>query len=146
MISQMMIESHFCQIEKPNDQVDQRENVYIFIYLYLYDIIHRRLMGKNPNRSWSAIFLQALGVRLRDPLTRPSAYQSNGNNNNVSLGTQPKPGRSKSKDVCWICNKGRCSYGQNCRFEHKCANCNRPRHPSSQYRKEKNNKEKDKTN
>ena len=38
------------------------------------------------------------------------------------------PGRSdrtpnRKKDLCWHFNRGKCSYGLNCKFDHRCGVC-----------------------
>ena len=108
--------SRATEIFQYTDAVCEATDNYVWDNVYTYDIIHRCFMVNNPLRSWSAIYLQAWGVRLRDPLTKsPVGYWTNSNGKSGRLGNV----RGSSKEACWRFNKGKYSYGSNCRFEHK---------------------------
>ena len=65
-------------------------------------------------RSWSVILQQAWNLRLRD------RHQEQANKNYHKGG--------KRKDHCWRFNRGRCTYGDRCKFDHRCAICRKHGH------------------
>ena len=84
--------------------------------VYLYDKEFRLHMSLYPKRSWAIILQQAWTMRMKDRIIR----RDNG------FG---RPERKNSKkDICWHYNKGRCTYGNSCKFEHKCNTCNKYGH------------------
>ena len=83
--------------------------------VYLYDRDFRLHLSRYPQRSWAIILQQAWTMRLKDRNGHSGGYASQGKSNE---------GRSKNRrDVCWRYNRGRCSFGASCKFEHKCAVC-----------------------
>ena len=60
-------------------------------------------------------------MRLRDRLT------SNYSGNNSS--------RNKPRNICYKYNRGRCTFGFNCKFDHKCAICGKWGHGAFYCRK-----------
>ena len=95
-----------------------------------YDYQFRQWMSRNPMRSWSKLFQEIWTLEMVDPLQKFS--QSN-NSNSVATSKQ------NSKPICWKFNRGKCEFGQNCRFEHRCAYCLALGHPSI-YCRRKNNR------
>ena len=81
--------------------------------VYAYDRDFRHHISKFPDRSWGIILQQAWSLRLRDRLTNGREWTGNDNDK----------GKKLRRDVCWKFNKGRCSYGFSCKFEHRCALC-----------------------
>ena len=77
----------------------------------LYDFHFRKMMAKNPHRSWAKTFTQMWNVDLRDHLPKVPQYSS------------VQKGGSQKVKICWKFNKGHCSYGQKCQFEHRCSFC-----------------------
>ena len=57
---------------------------------------------------------------LCDHLPKNSSASGNGNGKNKI--------KNKAKEVCWKFNKGRCTYGTACKFDHRCTLCNRYGH------------------
>ena len=81
--------------------------------VYLYDKEFRIHMAMYPRRSWAIILQQAWTMRMRDRIIRRENFGRQG-------------GKKFSKrDVCWRYNKGKCTYGNNCKFEHRCSECNK---------------------
>ena len=77
--------------------------------VYLYDRDFRLHLARYPRRSWSVILQQAWTMRLKD--------RNNRNDNS-------RNDRSKNrKDICWRYNRGKCSYGSSCKFDHRCGIC-----------------------
>ena len=88
--------------------------------VYAYDQDFRIHMSRHPKRSWGIILQQAWSVRLKDRLMNSGQGSRNSNGSNNHSGQQGK----NKRDTCYRFNHGKCSYGQNCKFEHKCLICN----------------------
>ena len=84
---------------------------YLLDNVYYYDCHFRIHMSRNPNRSWAIILQQAWSMFLKD---RPKFHESSGRND-----------KKLCKDICYRFNKGRCTYGANCKFDHRCNICNK---------------------
>ena len=97
---------------------------FVWENVYLYDQDFRIHISQFPDRSWGVILQHAWNLRLHERLTFNSM---NGN----------KSG-SKKRDVCWRFNRGKCSYGQGCKFGHKCALCQKYGHGASNCRRGRN--------
>ena len=94
---------------------------YLWENVYLYDKEFRLHMGRNPGRSWSVILHQAWAMRLKDKLQKPGSgsggfVQGDGG------------GRSRNGETCRRYNRGRCNFGLNCKYEHRCSYCYKPGH------------------
>ena len=89
-----------------------------------YDYVFRQLMATKPHRSWAKVYTQMWNITLNEPIKKfnDGGYQNrNGSNSNAQ--------GKKKNNVCWKYNKNTCTYGKNCRFEHKCSYCNSNNHP-----------------
>ena len=96
---------------------------YTWENVYLYDKDFRLHMSHNPARSWAIILQQAWSLRLRDRLSNPQYAQFSANKGKTS--TEP----------CRRFNRGRCNYGTNCKFDHRCSYCNKFGHAAVNCRK-----------
>ena len=109
--------------------------IYTWENVYLYDQDFRLHLSHYPSRSWLVILQQAWTMRLKDrnradnevilqeawTMRLKDRNRADNDNNSKNSGS-----RSKSKkDVCWHYNAGRCTYGSSCKFEHRCAICNK---------------------
>ena len=92
--------------------------------VYLYDRDFRLHISRYPGRSWAIILQQAWTMRLKD-------------RNGKSENSRSEKVRGK-KDVCWRYNQGRCTFGSGCKFEHRCAVCNKYGHGAHICRKANN--------
>ena len=112
---------HYNQVIFQASITFQWENV------YAYDRDFHLHLSRHPNRTWSVILQQSWTLRMKDRLVK---HQS-GNGNSYS-------GRKK---ICWQYNKGKCNFGVNCKFEHKCSvpDCGKYGHGAHICRKAKNN-------
>ena len=89
--------------------------------VYHYDREFRIHMSKHHlARSWAVILQQAWAVCLKDKVSgggnSNSGMSGNHNNNHHQGGARRK--------LCFDFNSGYCSYGQSCRFDHRCSFCN----------------------
>ena len=82
--------------------------------VYTYDIDFRLHMARHPLRSWLVILQQAWNLRLKD-------RHEGGGDRRSSFGM----GSGKKKDICFRFNAGKCSYSSRCKFDHRCAICNK---------------------
>ena len=73
-------------------------------------------MEQNPTRSWAIILQQAWSLCLKDKINF-SARSHQDNNKTDHRERKPKP--------CYKYNKGKCTYGLNCKFKHKCLVCSK---------------------
>ena len=114
--------------------------------VYSYDKAFREHMAKHPLRSWSIILQAAwnmkLNIRGHSSTGGNPANQGNGGSGN-SGNDRNRKGKDK-REPCWRYNRGRCTYGFNCRFEHKCAFCFKNGHGAHNCRKLGNDRRGDK--
>ena len=79
-------------------------------------------MSRNPQRSWAMILQQAWSLRLRDRLVSGTV--------NFSGGSGSGTPRSKSNEACRQFNRGKCNFGSNCKYNHRCSICWKFGHPA----------------
>lgn len=98
--------------------IQAASNVYIWENVASYDRIFRRLMHDNPGRNWGLIYQQAWTLELRVPLPY---LQGNSQLQNK------KGGNTSSRSLREACRKfnntGKCSFGQSCKYDHRCNYC-----------------------
>ena len=83
---------------------------FVWDNVYHYDKEFRMHVSKFPQRSWSIILQQAWSMCLKDKLSEENRSQSVKSN-----------GSKMSKEPCRRFNKGKCNYGPQCKFDHRCA-------------------------
>ena len=101
---------------------------YIWDNVYSYDKDFRLHMARNPARSWAIILQQAWSLRLRDRLAHSYVNLPGNNMNNGNS-------RNRVAEACRRFNRGRCNFGVNCKFEHKCSYCGKMGHGTVNCRK-----------
>ena len=92
----------YCHLIHTAAQTFTWENV------YMYDKDFRLHMSKHPKRSWSIILQQAWSVRLKDKI-RAGSSSSHG-----------QWRHEHKKELCKRFNRGECTAGSECRYEHRC--------------------------
>ena len=97
--------------------------------VYNYDKDFRMHLAIFPARSWGIILQQAWTLRLKEKLRFDEGK-------NVSTGA----GNHSKDRSCGRFNRGKCTYGNSCKFEHKCRYCNRWGHGTYNCRKLKADK------
>ena len=103
---------------------------YTWENMYMYDREFRLHMARNPHRSWAMKLQQAWSLRLHDRIgvNQQTRFQP----------TTPTSGnRAKIGEPCRRFNRGRCHYGSNCKFEHRCLFCWKFGHPAVKCRRAK---------
>ena len=107
---------------------------YAWDNVYRYDREFRVHISKNPDRTWAVTLQKAWNMFIKDRTNRSgnfNHYQNKrdgqNNANNVAV-----PGKKK---VCFGFNTARCTYGNRCRYDHRCAFCGKFGHGSQVCRK-----------
>ena len=92
-------------------------------------------MEKNPEHNWGVIYQQGWTLLLKEKLDRPhNSGAFNFSNNH----TKKRNSNGNRRDqTCWRFNKGKCSFGAGCRFEHKCGTCGKLDHGTNNCPKKK---------
>ena len=87
-----------------------------------YDKEFRMHLSKHPEHSWAVILQQAWSMKLCDRLNRDHQGPGSWNNSSGNHGSH-NDNQQKVHDACKSFNKGKCNFGVNCRYEHKCSYC-----------------------
>ena len=117
-----------------NHIIHMASQSYIWENVYMYDRDFRLHLARNPTRSWSIILQQAWSFRLKDRLRFDRNHYSNGANNTSNAN------RHDRREICRKLNRGRCSYGFACKFEHRCSYCFKYGHGAQNCRRFNSNK------
>ena len=125
---------------------------FVWNNVYAYDIDFRLHMSENPDRNWGIILQQAWTLHMKEKL---SSFTRLSSNTNVSSGGNSNTGNSgnnngsmkkvKGKN-CWKYNMGKCTYGFNCKFDHRCGICSKFDHGAHICRKGNGNDRTDRHN
>lgn len=120
------IEEHPHRLLKPFELIQYTQLIegmtttWIWDNVYKYDKSHRRMMQTFPRRKWHVPYdlgKQQLKVtHAMNPANSNPRYRKGGN-----------PNKSK-KEPCRNFNKGKCTYGAACRFDHRCSKCGKYGH------------------
>ena len=90
---------------------------YTWENVYTYDKEFRMHMAGNPHCSWAIILQQAWSLRLRDRI-----YQGTSSNFSSSSWNSSNH-KTKVNERCRCFNRGKCNFGTNCKYEHRCSYC-----------------------
>ena len=82
---------------------------YVWENVYSYNKEFRSHISRHPSRSWAIILQQAWTMLIKDQIRTDIHY--------VKTGQQAT---AKVNEPCRRYNHGRCSYGLNCKYEHRC--------------------------
>ena len=99
-----------------NHIICSASTTYTWENVYQYDREFRTHLASFPDRSWSIILQQAWSMCLRDRIN----FNHNGNSNVHISGGQ---NRGSKKEICQRFNRGLCTTGQNCQYDHRCLEC-----------------------
>ena len=80
---------------------------FVWDNVYLYDKEFRIHMSKFPGRSWAIILQQAWILHLKERLRHDGTNDYRGF-------------KAKVREPCHRFNKGKCTNGNNCKYEHRC--------------------------
>ena len=79
-----------------------------------YDREFRQHISRHPGRSWSVILQQAWTMLLKDRVKNNNSLFQKGH---LPGGKQNK----KDREPCRRFNKGKCTFGLSCKFDHRCS-------------------------
>ena len=95
-----------------NHTIHSAVTTYLWKNVYSYDRQFRYHISRHPYRSWAAILQQAWTMLLKDRVKNENNYFQKGNFNR---------GLHRDKEPCRHFNKGHCTYGLSCKFDHHCS-------------------------
>lgn len=104
--------------------------------VFNYDIAIREIITENPNCLWGKICQHTWALEIGEPSNKTGVPAAAG---------QSKQAFKQAKRICWRFNKGRCTFGEQCEYDHKCSVCggrNHGRHNC--YKRAKGEKARDK--
>ena len=104
--------------------------------VYRYDIDFRLHLAMFPKRSWAIILQQAWSLRLKDRLRYNNYEHRGGNHATMHQHKQD----DEWGNLCKRYNRGHCTFGASCRFEHRCKYCKKFGHGMHVCRKLKQDK------
>ena len=99
--------------------------MYTWDNVYGYDKEFRMHLAKHPNRSWAVILQQAWSIKLRDRLGQreigASHYGGAPSSSNFQGDARKGNRTSGTGEPCRRYNKGKCTFGARCKYDHRCA-------------------------
>ena len=98
-----------------NQVIFTAAKTFVWENAYRYDKEFCMYLGHYPHRSWAIILQQAWSMYLKDCLRSPE--------NNFGGGGKASPGSRNKKEICKTFNKGKCTSGSSCRYDHRCLGC-----------------------
>ena len=122
------------ELIKYNEVNCTTSSAYTWENIYSYDKEFRHHMAHYPDRDWSIILQQAWTMILKDRLKHSdSPYFSRNESGSGGNGHVNKSNR----DACKRFNKGQCTAGRSCRYDHRCLACGKFSHGAHICRKKK---------
>ena len=113
------------------DTIHRAASIFNWDNVARYDYVFRQLMATKPHRSWAKVYTQMWNLTLNEPIKKFQESNSNYNHGSRANG-------KKKDNICWKFNKNSCSYGKNCKFEHKCSYCGSHGHAALSCQKKQN--------
>ena len=101
-----------------------------------YDYVFRQLMASKPHRSWAKVYNQMWNLTLNEPIKK---FNEAGNFKKDNY--QTNSGQKKKDSFCWKYNKNNCTYGKDCKFDHRCSYCGISGHPVTKCHKKQGKKQ-----
>ena len=97
--------------------------------VYLYDKEFRLHLARHPMRSWGVILQHAWNLKLKDRIGSNNIMQhfDKNRNNNQNFFNDNRTGdwmnKAKILEPCHRYNRGKCNFGNSCKYEHRCSYC-----------------------
>ena len=102
-----------------NHSIHTASATFVWENVYEYDREFRHHIAKHPYRSWRVILQQAWTMLLKD------RFRHDGHNNFPRGGHggtgSAQQSQNGKREICKRFNRGRCTFGLRCRYEHRCA-------------------------
>ena len=111
-----------------NHTIFTASSAYSWENVYAYDREFRHHMARFPNRNWALILQQAWTMILKDrvrSMDNKGQYQTNHVN-------------KSNREACKCFNKGLCTAGRSCAYNHRCLECGKFGHGAHICRRRKN--------
>ena len=105
-----------------NHTIHTASQSYIWENVYLYDIEVRKHMETHPSRNWGIILNMACVMCIKDRHYGHNGYNGQGRNQGKN-GGKPSPSDMKQRKACFDFNAGKCTYGNKCKYDHRCGLC-----------------------
>ena len=99
------------QLIQYNHIIHSAAQSFIWDNVYMYDKDFRLHMSEYPGRMWGIILQQAWNLRLKEK--HKISYEKVTDVNKFRS--------SANREICRRFNRGKCSYGFRCRFDHRCS-------------------------
>ena len=93
-----------------NHTIHTASQSYVWDNMYAYDHEFRHHISRHIHRPWNVILQQAWTRLLKDRLCNEHQFFQKGNGKN-----------KRDREPCRRFNKGRCSNGLSCKFDHRCS-------------------------
>ena len=124
------------QLLQYNHTIHTASTSYVWYNIYSYDKEFWHHIAHHPTRSWNVMLQQAWTMLIKDRLRNDNSL--------FQKGSHPKHG--KGGELCCRFNKGKCTFGLSCKFDHRCSlkRCGKFGHGAHQCRL-RNTSEGDKT-
>ena len=98
--------------------IQMAASAYVCDNVYGYDKEFHHHISRHPTRSWAIILQQAWTMLLKDRVRNSGkSYFQKGHHS----GGYGKGGNKKDRETCRRFNKGRCTYGLSCHYDHRCS-------------------------
>ena len=94
-----------------NHTIHSASTTFIWDNVYSYDREFRRHIARHPYRSFAVILQQAWTMILKDRVRNENSYFQKG---------APRSNK-RDKEPCCRFNRGRCSFGLSCKYDHRCS-------------------------
>ena len=95
-----------------NHTIHTAASSYTWENVYAYDREFRQHISRFPSRAWNVLLQQAWTMLLKDRVKNENTVFQKG-------GYPPK--NKRHKEPCRRYNKGRCSFGLSCNYDHRCS-------------------------
>ena len=115
-----------------NHIIFMASSMYIWENVYTYDREFRTHLNYFPDRSWAIILQQAWAMYLKDRINYDNGRPHNGNG-----------GYRNKKEICERFNKGLCTAGRGCKYDHRCKEFGKFGHGAHICRRKSGNQAKD---
>ena len=113
-----------------NHTIHTASQSYIWDNVYMYDMEVRKHMEAHPSRNWGIILSMAWTMCVKDRYTPATKFQGKG-----GPGNKYPAAEMKQRKPCLDFNKGNCTYGNKCKFDHRCGFCSKFGHGTQSCRK-----------
>ena len=104
-----------------------------------YDVQFRLKQARQPGRSWASVDAELWLMLVASNGPRPAVFrQHSGAFGRRSMSpftapaSAPRGLGARRRGTCFAFNKGNCTQGRNCKYEHKCSRCSAVEHGAKQ--------------